>query len=55
MMKKTRTDTILEVWEDWYINMPDKRNEDDKEARIIQIEHGNNDMYIVEVLRKHEV
>lgn len=54
-MKKTRTDTILEVWKDWYINMPDKRNEDDKEAKIIQMEHGNNDMYIVEVLRKHKV
>ena len=50
-MRKERNDSIVEVWDRDYVNFPDKRNEEDREAQIIQIEHGYEDDYIVEIVR----
>ena len=50
-MRKERNDSVVEVWDRDYINFPDERNEEDKEAHIIQIEHGHEDDYIVEIVR----
>ena len=45
----------IEIWCAKYINNPNyMRSETDKNARIVQIEHGNNDDYIVEVIDKEE-
>lgn len=38
----------IEIWSADYIN--GKRHDEDKNARIVQIEHGNNNDYIVEVV-----
>ena len=51
-MRKERNDSIVEVWDRDYVNFPDERNEEDKEAQIIQIEHGYEDDYIVEIVRR---
>ena len=40
----------IEIWGAGYINNCDTRNEKDKNARIVQIECGYSDGYIVEVL-----
>ena len=40
----------IEIWSANYIN--GKRNDEDKNVRIIQIERGYNDDYIVEVIDK---
>ena len=50
-MRKERNDSVVEVWDRDYINFPNERNEEDKEAQIIQIEHGHEDDYIVEIVR----
>lgn len=50
-MQKERNDSVVEVWDRDYINFPNERNEEDKEAQIIQIEHGHEDDYIVEIVR----
>ena len=46
----------IEIWCSKYINnFNNIRSEADKNARIVQIEHGNNDDdYIVEVIDKEE-
>ena len=42
----------IEIWSSDYIDQIEKRIEKDKNARIVQIEHGNNNDYIVEVVDK---
>ena len=42
----------IEIWSADYIDRIEKRIEKDKTARIVQIEHGNNNDYIVEVIDK---
>ena len=42
----------IEIWSADYIDQIEKRIEKDKTARIVQIEHGNNNDYIVEVIDK---
>lgn len=50
-MTRIRLDTRIEIWGIDYINSPDGRREEDKNAKIIQIERGSSDGdYIVEVL-----
>ena len=45
----------IEIWCGKYINnFNNIRSEADKNARIVQIEHGNGDDYIVEVIDKEE-
>ena len=45
----------IEIWCGKYINnYHDIRNEADKNARIVQIERGYGDEYIVEVLDEEE-
>ena len=50
-MKKTYVNSAIEVWDDYYINHPEDRVEDDREAVIVQIEHAGGCNYMVEVLR----
>lgn len=52
-MVKHSGDSVIEVWRTDYINNPNERYDEDKNARIIQIEPGSTDCeYIVEVVRK---
>lgn len=44
----------IEIWGAGYINNCDTRNEKDKNARIVQIEHSSDESYIVEVLDKED-
>ena len=53
-MVKTAQDSVIEVWGYEYINNPQKRQNEDEHAEIIQIEHGYNDDYMVEVIRHEE-
>ena len=55
-MKKTNPKSSLEIWSARYIMIadPELRDEEDKEAVIIQIEHATGDDYLVEVLRPEE-
>ena len=52
-MIKTNPRSSLEIWSARYIMIaePELRDEEDKEAVIIQMEHANGDDYLVEVLR----
>ena len=50
-MKKTREESVLEVWGSEYINATKERFDIDKDAVVIKIEHGNGNDYIVEVVR----
>lgn len=50
-MKKERNYTVLKVWNKKYINNLNERDEHDRYAQLIQIEHGYEDNYIVEVLK----
>lgn len=50
-MKKTNTDSKIEIWSDTYINKPEKREPQDQRKMILQIEPGSNARaYIVEVI-----
>lgn len=49
-MKRTREDTRLEIWGANYINEVHGRLDEDENVQIIQIEPGNGNDYIVEVL-----
>lgn len=45
----------IEIWGGRYINnYNNRRTEKDKNARIVQIEHGDGDDYIVEILDEEE-
>lgn len=50
-MISIRKDSRIEVWRATYINNDkDCREAEDKNAKIVQIEHGDGDDYIVEVV-----
>ena len=49
-MIKSRRESKIEVWSSTYINNPYKRTASDMNKEIIQIEHGENGNYIVEVI-----
>ena len=50
-MKKSKELSRIEIWSNDYINDLDVREEEDKNAKIIQIEPGSSEGdYIVEVL-----
>ena len=51
-MKKTYVNSAIEVWGDYYINHPEDRVEDDREAVLVQIEHAEGCNYMVEVVRE---
>ena len=51
-MKKSDFYSTIEIWSDHYINHREDRNEDDREAVILQIEHADGCNYIVEVVRE---
>lgn len=51
-MKKSDFYSTIEIWSDHYINHRDDRNENDREAVIVQIEHAVGCNYIVEVVRE---
>lgn len=53
-MIKINDDSRIEIWSDYYINNPDKRNEKDNKSTIIQIEYSRCNDYIVEILDKTE-
>lgn len=48
-MIKNKDDSTIEIWCADYINKPHTRSEEDRNKRVIQIEHGYNNDYIVEV------
>lgn len=48
-MKKSSQDSHFEVWSHDYINKPSNREKQDREAVILQIEHGNGNNYMVEI------
>lgn len=50
-MKKTDSNSAIEIWSDCYINNPGTRVETDREAVIVQIEHAEGCNYMVEVVR----
>ena len=51
-MIKQKFESTLEIWSARYImTEPELRDEEDKKAMIIQIEHATGDDYLVEVLR----
>lgn len=50
-VKKSDFYSTLEIWSDHYINHREDRNEDDREAVILQIEHADGCNYIVEGVR----
>lgn len=49
-MIRSRADSKIEIWGIDYINNPYKRITSDLNKEIVQIEHANNDYYIVEVI-----
>lgn len=49
-MIRSRTDSKIEIWGRNYINNPYKRTASDMNKEIVQIEHANNNDYIVEVI-----
>lgn len=50
-MRKSRKDSRIEIWSANYINnQGNGRNNEDIDAVILQIEAGNSDDYIVEVV-----
>ena len=51
-MKQTRNDSIIAVWTAGYLNYPETREEQDKDAIIMQVEHSKDDEYIVEFYRR---
>ena len=54
-MKKTDSNSIIEIWSVEYINQPKNRNPEDYNKVIIQIEPtADTDMYIVEVINNEE-
>lgn len=54
-MIRSRQDTEIEVWDITYINRPERRMEEDKNAFIVQIERADDVSYIVEFIRReHE-
>lgn len=44
--------TSIEIWPRHYLNHPEQRSEEDKTAKIIQIERGSSEGdYIVELVK----
>ena len=54
-MVRLRRESRIEVWSSEYINDKSKRQEEDKYVEIIQIEHGIDDDYMVEVIDKYKL
>lgn len=45
----------LEIWSAQYINHPEKREGEDKNARVVQIEpSGTKDFFMVEVIMEED-
>ena len=51
-MVKTLPNSVIEIWNDNYINNLTERFAEDENAQIIQCERGFNNNYIVEILRE---
>ena len=51
-MKQTRNDSIIAVWSAGYLNYPETREEQDRDVEIMQVEHADDDKYIVEFWRR---
>ena len=50
-MRKSRMDSRIEIWSREYINFPEERDDNDKNAVILQIYTGrDSEDYIVEVV-----
>lgn len=58
-MQRTRKNSRIEIWGYEYINNPSKREPNDRDVLILQIEtavgHVDNLNFIVEVIDKEEV
>ena len=55
-MKKTHSKSTFEIWQGDYINNINKRQEQDREKIILQIEpsyYGNN--YMVEIINEEDI
>lgn len=51
-MIRTRPDSIIEIWSNYYIKYPNKREKKDQNVQIIQLEQGTGGTdYIVEFIR----
>ena len=54
-MVRLRRESRIEVWNSEYINNKSKRRDEDQYVEIIQIEHGIDDDYMVEVIDKYKL
>ena len=54
-MVRLRRESRIEIWNSEYINNKSKRRDEDQYVEIIQIEHGINDDYMVEVIDKYRL
>ena len=54
-MVRLRRESRIEIWNSEYINNKSKRRDEDQYVEIIQIEHGIDDDYMVEVIDKHNL
>ena len=54
-MVRLRRESRIEIWNSEYINNKSKRRDEDQYVEIIQIEHGINDDYMVEVIDKYKL
>lgn len=51
-MMQTGPDSIIEIWSNYYIKHPNKREKKDQNVQIIQLEQGTSGTdYIVEFIR----
>ena len=51
-MQKLKENSIIEVWNDEYINHPNIRENEDKDKIVVQCEHTHSNEFIVEVVEK---
>lgn len=54
-MRKLYPNSRIEIWDSDYINNTDRRQEVDREVDIVQIEHANNQSFIVEIVEQKKV
>lgn len=54
-MVRLRRESRIEVWSSEYINDKSKRRDEDRYVEIIQIEHGIDGDYMVEVIDKYRL
>lgn len=54
-MRKTYSETRIEVWHENYINYPLNRQREDEDLVVVQAEHSVDDLYLVEVGTRRDI